>query len=175
MQFDNEYISLVATVSNDFSVVEFQGRVKNPGSYKSMEIMAAHPIDRMTNYSGSGLPWPCPNFAFDNTPSRLQVSKDGSFQGKFRYPNSYYTYDAFEKIPPSLFALLYDNSGKTPIVVRIGLNEPDILKMRTLTYRNRNAGPAFYAVKEQYMGILPTTAEEAMLTLKAFKPRYNIA
>jgi len=173
MQFNNDYISC-KVLFTETRKINLEGNIKNSSNYEYMLIMAAHTIDRITSYTGSGLPWTCPGMAFENTPNRIEVPSDGNFKGTFSYPNAYYTNDAFTKIPPSIFVVLKPYNSESEITMRLELPEDEILKLRTLTYRNgfRN-GPNFYN-KEEVMGV-PTSAYDAMIKLKEYKSKYDIA
>jgi hypothetical protein len=54
--------------------------------------MAANPIDRGYTYSGSGLPFPNEDIAYENTPNKGEgvIDNDGDFSLTLMYPNAYY-------------------------------------------------------------------------------------
>ena len=173
--FDNEYVSCAWQANQQNQKLNLQGKVKNPEQYEKMLVIAAHPIDRITSYSGSGLPWPCPGNAFEDTPNVIHVNATGVFQTTFVYPNSYYTYDGLTKVPPSIFVVLHRTLADNPHVIRMELPETPILSLRSLTHRSgHRAGPSYYSAKEELMGV-PRSAEETMLKLKDYKAKYNIA
>ena len=67
-----------------------KGKVKNGGNSNIM-FWAPNPPTYVTSYAGSGLPFANPEMAYDNTPNKGMVkAKNGSFEFKVRYPNSYY-------------------------------------------------------------------------------------
>jgi hypothetical protein len=151
-------------------VLHIVGKVMDPSSFEKMEVYAANPIDRMTNYSGSGLPFPCAALAFENTPNYAIIPVDGNFVVDFKYPNSYYSSDFYTKVVSSIFVKLW-RAGTDPIDIRFEL--PDMLFLRTLTYRTMRQGPLYYSVKED---ILPIAGAEAtMRNLAAAKVQNNIA
>lgn len=167
LNFNNEYVSCTMVITESGSI-RLQGRVNNRGAYRAVEIVAPAPADRMMNYSGSGLPFPCAAIAFENTPNRIIVGDNGLFQGVFAYPNSYYTNDAFNKIVSSVFAILYSKDEKVePIVVRMELPEQVPLTVRTLTHRPKRVDPEFYRVKEDIIGV--RSAEATMRGLSDVK------
>ena len=53
------------TINNNKILIK--GTITIP--YKNAKIIAANPIDMMSNYSGSGLPFPSSEIAFENTPN----------------------------------------------------------------------------------------------------------
>lgn len=56
-----------------------------------LRYWASNPIDRHQSYTGSGLPFPNPEIAFDNTPNQGLLRASGSvFEVKVHYPNGYY-------------------------------------------------------------------------------------
>ena len=69
--------------------------------YKNAKIIAANPIDRMMNYSGSGQPFPSSEIAFENTPNIYKIN-EATFNIEFKYPNSYYMPNGRDKIPPTI-------------------------------------------------------------------------
>lgn len=168
--YKNNFVQCSVTV-DEHRILTISGNVNNPLSYKFMRIFSASPMNNMTNYAGSGLPYPCPQFAFEGTPNSEVINADGSFNVEFIYPNSYYTTDGLTKVPPAIFFTLVPKNGEE-INVRFDL--ADELPLRTLTYRtNFRHGPQFYAAKEELIGI--RSAEATMYYLKDYKSRYNIA
>jgi hypothetical protein len=171
--FQNAHVNCVIQELPDHEL-RLSGIVLNPSKYKRIEVIASNPIDRMTNYSGSGLPFPSGAVAFEATPNWINIdpASDGHFDGVFKYPNSYYTQDAKTKIKPSVFVILTPASGD-PTFVRLEL--PDPLPIRTLTYREgRDAlGPSFYTIKDDIIGV--RTAEETMRRLAAAKMERGLA
>lgn len=153
--------------------VQLRGRVANRGAYEHVEIIAPAPIDRMTNYSGSGLPFPCAAIAFENTPNRIDVGANGAFEGTFAYPNSYYTEDAFRKVVSSVFAVMHPRNGAEPIIVRMELPEQVPLTVRTLTHRPKRVDPEFYRAKEDIIGV--RGAEATMRALSDVKVFMGLA
>lgn len=168
-----EYVKCeVRVVSYPSGPVTVQGQVNNPSHYSKMEVYASNPIDRMTNYSGSGLPFPCAAVAFDNTPNYHLIGPDGSFDVKFSYPNGYLTTDATAKVPPSVFVKLTLKTPAEPIQIRYGLEDP--LPLRTLVNRpHHSLGPIYYSAREDAIPI--AGAEATMLNLARAKVTYDIA
>jgi len=159
ISFDNSYMSMEVVGDVESDAIAITGRVKNPNAYNKIQLIAANPIDRMTNYSGSGLPFPCASIAFENTPNKADIkTPTGEFQVFFRYPNSYNSLDAMEKIAPSLFAVFY--TEEEPTYVRFQLPERAPLQVRTLVHRPLRTDPTFYSQKEHIIGI--RGAEETM-------------
>ena len=170
MNFRNDYVQCMVSIADD--KVQIAGNVINPAAFTRMIVIAPNPIDRRTSYAGSGLPFPCPNVAFDNTPNKAVVDQTGGFNVTFSYPNSYHSNDQFQRIEPSVFFILQKDQGQDPVFVRIPLD--DVMPLRTLSYRpGFRAGPEFYARKEFL--IPPMTAEGVMRTMKEYKAKYDIA
>ena len=168
--FTNEHLQCTAQLIHDRSV-QLSGKVNHPKYYKRMELIAPAPIDRRVSYSGSGLPFPCAAIALDGTPNHHEIQADGSFSTTFAYPNSYYSSDAAEKIPPSVFVVLHPTSGGAPNWIRFEL--PDDLPVRTLTHRAERTGPEFYAKKDDIVGI--QGAEATMYAIANAKIKYGLA
>lgn len=147
----NEHIDLTIDISDDDNVL-ISGVIKNPILWAAVELKAAAPIDRSASYSGSGLPFPCAEIAFQNSPNFYEVGS-ASFGCSFLYPNSFYGPDARTKIPPAIFVLLVSKLPQLrPLSIRADL--PDRLPLKTLTYRpERNSGPEFFNRRAERMGI----------------------
>lgn len=172
--FGNEHVSFTIRTLPDRKLA-IDGSVENPKRFARMQIMAAHPIQQMTSYSGSGLPYACPIMAMENTPNLFNIPTNGDFSTVFSYPNSYYTNDGFQRIPPSIFFVLIPFQGD-PVVSQFPLKEEEPLSLRSLTHRaGRARGPAFYSAKDDILSILPEGAEKTMRAYKDYKIAYDTA
>jgi hypothetical protein len=145
---------------------EFAFFVKGNLEYSSMEKIfikysAANPPTYSSNFSGSGMPFPNEDIAFENTPNRGVVEiVNGHFNFTIKYPNSYYTNMGSIYIEPYVNILLV-NSNNEPIgkVNKISLGNG--IPFRSLTYpelRDEN-GVLFYnnsglPVRTQYQILL---------------------
>jgi hypothetical protein len=157
MIFNDEYTSFSVAFNGDHSLLQISGAVKNNALYNSVVIIAANPIDRMSNYSGSGLPFPNYEIAFENTPNIHKVDSSGTFNIPFKYPNSFYTPDGINKIIPSIYFVITDNANNS---FRIQYELHDIVALRTLVNRSSRKNPEFYAAKDYILPI--DTAENVM-------------
>jgi hypothetical protein len=157
MIFNDEYTSFSVAFNGDHSLLQISGAVKNNALYNSVVIIAANPIDRMSNYSGSGLPFPNYEIAFENTPNIHKVDSSGTFNISFKYPNSFYTPDGINKIIPSIYFVITDNANNS---FRIQYELHDIVALRTLVNRSSRKNPEFYAAKDYVLPI--DTAENVM-------------
>ena len=167
--YKNEFVSCDV----DFLVdgdIRLTGKVASPSTFQMMNIFAASPINRLTSYSGSGLPFPCAQVAFENSPNKHTIDPSGDFDVIFRYPNGYYMSDAKEKVPPSVF-FSFAEQRKAPFLVQFKL--PDPLPLRTLGYRPHRVGPEYYAAKESLIPI--AGAADTMMMYSDAKIRYDIA
>lgn len=157
MIFDDEFIYCKIDFHNDYSKLNITGNVKNPEKYKKILLIAPNPIDRMTNYSGSGLPFPCADIAFENTPNKLLIDATGVFSVTFLYPNSFYMPNGRDKIISSIFFSLTDHNNITNNA-RYELNDLNVL--RTLVNRSSRKNPEFYGAKDYLLPI--ANAEHVM-------------
>jgi hypothetical protein len=175
LEFENEHISCVCEISQDWRLLKLNGVVKSPLSYQKMIVIAANSPDRMTTYTGSSLPFPNSEIAFDGTTNIVEVPKDGRFTKIFGYPNSYYAPDGCTKVQPSIFFTLYKNQESTPMVFTLELPELIPLQVRTLTHRplRQVKGPSFYTDKAELIGV--RSAYETMLAWKDVKIYNGIA
>ena len=160
MIFNDEYTSFSVAFNGDHSLLQITGSVKNNALYNSVVINAANPIDRMTNYSGSVLPFPNYEIAFENTPNIHKVDSSGTFNISFKYPNSFYMPDGINKIIPSIYFVITDGTNGANNSFRIQYELHDIVALRTLVNRSARKNPEFYAAKDYILPI--DTAENVM-------------
>jgi hypothetical protein len=173
--FENEYLQCsIETRGDDNKEIHLKGYIKQMASASEVVISASKPINRMTNYTGSGLPYPCAQVAFENTPNLLVVrDPTGAFDVVFSYPNSYYTADFYTRIEPSVFvSFQWKDASRESTMVRLPLE--DRLPLRTLTYRpGFYKGPQYYAAKTDIIGV--RGAEATMRSLASVKAAYDVA
>jgi len=167
--FSNKHVTCSVELQDNLTIL-ISGAVHEPGKYADMQLLASAPIMQMTSYAGSGLPYPCASYAFDNTPNRHTIAPNGRFSVRFYYPNSYYLEDGRTKINPSLFVILQPVAAEA---VHIRFELPDPLPLRTLTHRPSRTGPEFYAAKEVLLGV--QSQEANLRQLGAVKEHYGVA
>jgi hypothetical protein len=146
----------ISVSTNETGCVLFEGSVKEPLRSKLLtspgeiyvQFWAPSPPDYRTSFSGSGLPFPSEEFAFESSPNigKVPLAIDGTFRLKLRYPNSYYKRLGAIYVQPSVKLLFRDNeSNMIGKVVTVTLGEG--IPFRTLSWpknRNWNRGPMFY-------------------------------
>jgi hypothetical protein len=136
-----------------------------------VKYSAANPPTYNANFSGSGLPYPTEEIAFENTPNRGVVEViNGQFSISIKYPNSYYINMGTVYVEPHIRLILVDKNNK-----EIGesqyVNLGEGIPFRTLTWpvqRNWNKGPEFYVNKD-----LPVRTQFQILVDSAY-PSVNI-
>lgn len=173
MQYSSEYANAVVMVIKNGMQVSIKGNVSNPSNYEKMRLIAPNAATRGASYSGSALPFPCAQIAFDRTPNTADIDSNGEFEAVFTYPNSYYSHDGYKKIVSSIFLLLKEMEGQEPTFVRFELPDQHIL--RTLTHRpeREDMGPSFYSKKEEVLGI--TSEENILRRIGSVKETYHLA
>ena len=68
-----------------------RGKVESNTNDPTIIFWASNPPTYNTSYSGSGLPYPNSDIAYENTPNQGAVKAvNGKFEFRVRYPNSYY-------------------------------------------------------------------------------------
>lgn len=160
------------SVVHDNGKLRLDGAVLNPTKYSKMYVIAANPIDRMINYSGSGLPFPCPAVAFENTPNYYIIGKDGVIKCLFEIPNSYYNMETQEKIIPSIFVSLKKNDEDIKFY-QVKLYDRLPLKT-TVTYRKGfEEGVDFYAKKD--LLDIPKNQEDLLRNIGSYKINRSLA
>lgn len=129
------------TITNDNIIIK--GDITVP--YKNAKIIAANPIDRMSNYSGSGLPFPSAYIAFENTINEHIITQK-SYNTTFKYPNSYYLDNGIDKIPPTIYIIIDNKIYDT-------YELPDVLPLKTLTNRKSTSREKFHGFKNNNLPI----------------------
>ena len=169
MIFSDEYTSFNITFNKDYSLLNIAGSIKNNVLYSNIILTAPNPIDRMTNYSGSGLPFPNYEIAFENTPNIHKIDSSGVFNVSFKYPNSFYMPDGLNKIKPSVFFIFTSNEN---VSFRLQYELHDINALRTLVNRVSRKNPEFYGAKDYILPI--DTAEKVMYAYSRAKIENDI-
>jgi len=163
---DNKYIKCSIDIKdNDIYI---KGSIINPENYKNMFIIAPSPLNKNSSYSGSALPFPNSDIAFENTKNNYIIKNDGLIDTIFKYPNSFYDIDGKTKIVPSIFFILDKN--------KIVYNLPDLYKLKTLNDRfkyNDTYNPFFYD-KDRLLTKIDTS-ENLMYKYSKLKISNNIA
>ena len=91
LEFKSDKLSGTVTYDADSDIFivsgQFIGVLNN-----SLRYWAANPIPRMYSYSGSGLPYPNAEVAYENTPNQgeILIDNDGKFSIKLDHPSGYY-------------------------------------------------------------------------------------
>lgn len=161
-KISDNYITCVFE-SNGLNLT-IKGTLHNPGVYKNKIIKAPNPVDMRTSFSGSALPFPNEEIAFENTKNHSIIDNTGVIDITFKYPNSYYLPCGLKKIKSPIFFILDDN--------KIMYELDDICPLKTLRQRV-NSNPSFYAIKEILLPV--ATAENNMNNYASAKIKYNIA
>ena len=161
MNFTNEFISCMISINGNN--VNIKGTLNNASLYKKKVVIAPTPSNKITSYSGSSLPFPNEEIAFQNTKNLFEIQDNGVIDTTFLYPNSYYSPDGITKIKsPILF--IFDEK-------KYIIELDDLCPLKTLRDRKRS-DPSFYALKEILIPI--GTAEETINNYSSSKIKYNI-
>ena len=148
------------TIKGDKVIIH--GNIAQP--FSRAKVMAANPIDRMSNYAGSGLPFPCADIAFDNTPNLKHINTS-NFGATFSYPNSYYLPNGIDKVPPTVYLIIDDEIVESKVL-------PDPLPLKTLTHRGVNNRERFVSYKHNNLPI--ANGDQVMIAYKNMKLTQNI-
>ena len=143
----------------------------NDFEQRFIKYTAANPPTYNNSFSGSALPFPSEEIAYENTPNRGVVEIiNGQFSFTIRYPNSYYINIGTIYVKPHLKLILVDKDNNTigkQRVIELGEGVP----FRTLTWpsqRDWNNGPLFYQNNN-----LPVRTQNQILLDSAY-PSENI-
>lgn len=170
MELNNEYVKCRVDILNNGKNIRIKGTVNDMQNFKSVVLMAANPVNMSASYSGSGLPFPCADIAFENTKNIYSVQRNGTIDVIFTYPNSYYTVANKKKVVSSIFFTFEHLNGHKQFV-RFQLQ--DMYELRTLTNRECRQGPEFYSKKYDILPI--DNAEIIMREYANIKSQYKVA
>ena len=167
-----------STFTVNLKITKYNGVYILDGTYQgySMEQLfvkysAASPPTYNSNFSGSGLPFPTEDIAFDNTPNKgVAEIVNGKFSFSMKYPNSYYINMGTVYIPPHVKLVIVNKDNiKVGDIQQVNLGEG--IPFRTLTWpvqRKWSNGPLFYENKD-----LPVRTQYEILLASAY-PDKNV-
>lgn len=161
---ENSFINNVEVSKNNDGSLLLYGTINKSFNVDKVYIKytAANPPTFSSNFSGSGLPFPNEDIAYDITPNRGVVEViNKKFEIKIKYPNSYYINMGSEYVIPHVKIVIVDKNNNELAdlkVVYLG----DGIPFRTLTWpvqRDWNKGSMFYKnsnlpVRNQYQILL---------------------
>jgi hypothetical protein len=111
--------------------IEITGKLNIPKKTAKIVYWAANPPDFNVSFSGSGLPYPSPEIAFQNTKNVGSVmAYDGVFKINLFYPSAYYVALGSLYIPPHVHLKICEEGYDKYFSIKIGAGVP----YRTLTY-----------------------------------------
>lgn len=156
MNIKTNEIQFTINFLNSKQLVKISGKVNENVKDNILTFSAAAPADRMTSFSGSGLPFPNAQMAFDNSKNigSIKISSDNTFSLEMYTPNSYYV-GMTHKIPPTVY-FKYNNGYKNK---NISLKLFDGIPYRSLTYPEQRKDVAFYSS----LWALPVRGQEEIL------------
>lgn len=140
-----------------------KGHINTKTPNATVLFWASNPPTYTTSYSGSGLPFPSADIAYENTPNRGAVkSSGGHFTFRVRYPNAYYMGLGSVYVEPCVHIKVCEEGGDNK-VHKIALGKGIPFRMLTYppSFPNTAArkNPMFYAGRDN----LPIRNQEQIL------------
>lgn len=138
--------TMTANQSGDILI---SGTVQSNTPNPMIMYWAANSPDYGTSFSGSGLPFPNPEIAYNQTNNSGQVQADNkTFSFKIKYPNAYYVGLGTLYVPPHVNIKVVE-PGSPDKYITIQIDEG--IPFRTLTYpsppsKNPRISPMFYSL-----------------------------
>ena len=166
-QYFNKSLCNGIITQNQDGNVTIKGKLNNNRNGKLL-YWAANPAEMKDGFTGSGLPYPSPSQAFENSNNIGTIETDnGEFNITIDYPNSYYVGLGTLYIPPHIYLKYCDEDE----IVSIKLGEG--IPYRTLTHpappsKNFRLSPTFYNNSQLYV-----RTQEQILRDSAY-PEYNV-
>lgn len=151
--------------------IKVQGIVKSETPDPVVLYWASNPADRLTNFSGSGLPFHNPEQAYENSINQGAVkAEDRKFSFNIQMPNSYYVGLGTLYVPPHIHIKICE-PGSNNNFHTIKLSEG--IPYRTLTYtapptKMSRVSPLFYTNRGE-SGNLPVRSQEQILRDSQYK------
>lgn len=141
----------------DKNAVKIVGKVNENVKDATLTFSASAPCDRRTSFSGSGLPFPNAEQAFDNSPNvgSIKLGRNNTFILEMLIPNSYYMGLGTILIPPTVY-FTYNNGYA---VKNQSIKICDSIPYRTLTYPVSRVNCSFYSS----FSTLPVRGQEEIL------------
>ena len=148
-----------------------KGTINTTAVNPTVLYWAAAPPNYRTSFSGSGMPFPNPEVAYENTPNVGAVqAPGGAFEFRLNYPNSYYTHLGSVYKSPRVHIKACGDGKEVVKTILLGTGIP----YRLLTFPPPPCdtppyGPMFY--KKIYKG--PIRSQEQIL-LDSQYPQKNV-
>jgi hypothetical protein len=93
-----------------------KGMIETKTSDAKLLFWAANPASRGYSFTGSGLPYPSAEMAFEDTPNRGVVPVRGNyFEFRVHFPNAFYVGLGTRYIPPSVFVKVCEEGSDNKI------------------------------------------------------------
>lgn len=150
-----------------------KGKVESETTNPKIIFWAPNPPTYTTSYSGSGLPFPNAEIAYENTPNQgAVIATNRNFEFRVRYPNAFYMGLGSLYVEPCVHIKVCEN-GKTGNVETIKLGNG--IPFRSLTYPPTQPGtkirknPSFYDGRDK----LPIRTQEQILRESGY-PENNV-
>jgi hypothetical protein len=120
MEFKNMYCSGTVNEGDKGTFIDVDVRINERVPNGIIRYLAASPPDFMTNFTGSGLPFPNEHISFERTPNQGSVKVDPSSASpkvtiRILTPNAYYT--SFDTFVDSCIDIFF-NSRKIRIFLK---------------------------------------------------------
>lgn len=174
---ESAFVVSLDVKKNNNNVFTIHGKLNQiPNVKRYIKYSAANPPTYNSNFSGSGLPYPTEEVAFENTPNRGAVEIiDGEFSFSIKYPNSYYINMGTIYVEPHVKLIIVDANNNN-IGQSKSINLGQGIPFRTLTWpvqRDWSKGPLFYKtnvdiVRTQYQILLDSAYPSENITPKNF-------
>lgn len=112
---ENEHISCKVLRQN--INISIECIIKDEMLDNKVYYYAANTPDRLTNFTGSGLPFPSKDVAFEGSPNigRMIINETKQFKLELLRPNSYYD-DNYELVEPEVIIKYFLKNNKTRVL-----------------------------------------------------------
>ena len=164
MTFEIDTNDISAHVVKSGSLITIRGHIKGHVVNQKLVYAAAAPADKRSSFTGSGLPWPNADQAFDHSPNIGYVHTDaatGAFTINLQNPNAYYIALGSMYVGPKVYLSWITKDGsKKERSIDLGQG----IAYRKLTYPWQRSKAMFYDNKR----LLTVRSQEQILRDSAY-------
>lgn len=114
---------------------------------------APTPANHGSSFSGSGLPYPNPEVAYDRTPNvgKVPLNSKGQFAIRIKYPNAYYSALGTGYIPPIINLKVCGEDKTTTIKIDDGIPFRSLTYIKPHTVESYSVSPKLVRTQEEIL------------------------
>jgi len=153
--FNKEFCDGTIIYNQTGGELNVSGQLKNTSLNADISFWAAAPPTKGISFSGSCMPYPSPEVAYDRTPNKgIVKAVNGQFNFVLKYPNAYYIGLGSLYIPPHINFKITEPESAGKQTHNFSVQIDDGIPFRMLTYpapptNKPRISPLFYCEPEK--------------------------